>query len=267
MNVPEVFSKSSDIKITYDFANKKYTITGTSEVTAKTIKICLGLPDDKWPCIVLIYHYYHGHSAFEVMGIVSKDYNNGNPTKLKCLDPQLPEKGALDILVMTALGIAKSIDSTAQVFIDDKATIDGTSLSWLKYFEKYETTYSKYGFIIRGEDAKDDAASYPIFENFMKIQLKNVLQMKLKDLYNKTILDKIKESYEKIGQKILTSHTLEKTIKLFLAANKTGYITRYLDKGKYDFINLEGIWELSWYYYDNNISQDKKIHNLIVERI
>ncbi len=279
MNVPEVFSKSSNLKISYTLANKKYTITGTSNVKeklikignrefiTKTIELRLGLSEDAWPCIVLIYHYYPGNNVFEVMGIVSKDYNNdGNPKTLTCLNPPLPDKGALDILVMTALGIAKYIDPIARVFIDDKASLDGVSLSWLKYFEKYETTYSKYGFIMRG-DTVDDAVSYPIFENFMKVQLGDVLQMKLKDLYNKTILDKINESYEKIGEVLSTSHTLENTIKLFLRAKKSGHITRYLDKGKYDFINLEGVWELSWYYYDNNISEDKKIHDIHVARI
>jgi hypothetical protein len=147
------------------------------------------------------------------MGIASKDYDNDGTSKiLTCLNPPLPNKGALDLLVMTALGIAKYIDSSARVFIDDKATIDGTSLSWLKYFDKYETTYSKYGFIIRG-DAGDDSLSYPIFENFIKIQLRDVLRMKLKDIYPETILNKIKESYDKINKKCLLIRHWKKQLK------------------------------------------------------
>jgi hypothetical protein len=267
MNVPEVFSNSSAIRIDFVFANRKYTITGKSEVSDKKIRIRLRHTDDNFPCIELIYHNYPGQNIFEVMGIASKDYDNDGISKtLTCLSPSLPNKGALELLVMTALGIAKYIDSSARVFIDDKATLDGTSLSWLKYFDKYETTYSKYGFIIRG-DSGDDSFSYPIFENFMKIQLRDVLRMKLKDIYPETILNKIKESYEKINKKLSINQTLEKTIKTFIQANKTGPITKYLDKGKYDFINLEGIWELSWYYYNNNISEEKKIKQLKITQI
>jgi hypothetical protein len=58
MNVPELLSKSSNLKISYTLANKKYTITGTSNVKekllktgnrefiAKTIEFRLGLPED-----------------------------------------------------------------------------------------------------------------------------------------------------------------------------------------------------------------------------
>lgn len=267
MNVPDIFSKSSSIRIDFVFANRKYTIRGKSEVFEKKIRIRLSHEDDNLPCIELIYHNYPGQTLFEVMGIASKIYENDGTSKtLTCLSPPLHNKGALDLLVMTTLGIAKYMDPNGRVFIDDKATIDGTSLSWLKYFEKYETTYSKYGFIIR-DDAGDDSLSYPIFENFMKIQLKDILLMKLKDIYPENILNKIKESNEKINKKMLINQTLEKTIKIFIQANKTGYITQYLDKGKYNFINLEGIWELSWYYYNNNISEDKKIQQLKIIQI
>ena len=94
------------------------------------------------------------------------------------MDPPLSERGSLDILVMLSLAIASYIDPTCQVFIDDKAQIDGKDLSWLKYFDKRETTYSKYGFIMRG-DSIDDQLAYPIFKNFMEMELQDIMKMQL----------------------------------------------------------------------------------------
>lgn len=267
MEVPEVFRKNSLIKINFLYKNVQYTITGNCEVTDKILKINLG-SDSDFSCIKLVYHYYPNYSALEVLGITAKYYadNNNIGKILTCMDPPLPERGSLDILVMLSLAIAKYIDPKCQVFIDDKAQIDGKDLSWLKYFDKRETTYSKFGFIMRDDESVDDHLAYPIFRHFMDIELQEIMKMKIKDIYNKTILDEIKKLYDtKIGLPMSVNDTLEKTIRDFLKVGRN--VGRFIDKGKYDFINLQGIWELSWYYYDNNINESQKIQNLRMEAV
>ena len=81
--------------------------------------------------------------VYKLRAVAFGGYNEDD--RVICLKPTLPEKGALDILVMLSLAIADYIDKGCIVKIEDGAKIDNNyPLSWRKFFTKGETTYSKY---------------------------------------------------------------------------------------------------------------------------
>jgi hypothetical protein len=274
------FLEEGHIKIEFDYKDESYKIRGRTRVRGNKIHIDFGYFGDEVACIMLEYNFvkeefYLGKLQAKKLGSSSmKDRGI-------CLQPALKEKGALDLLVMFSIKIAEIINKKSKVYLYDLATInDGKPLSWLKFFSKGETTYSKYGFI-RKENTldADDSKSYEGFKLYMEI-IEDVIEGvdieeeleedTVKDLRKLFILENKKRKKEGLEPIVFSkNYNIEKTIKYLM---KTEYweegiklISRDL-KNIID-INLNTYWYLSWNYYKNNIPSDDKVRNLKISKI
>jgi hypothetical protein len=265
-------NKGRDFKINFTYKNKDYSISGISEVKKvrndKMLYLTFGDSEDKFSCIILDYNITK--EIFKVYKLRAKSW--GAPSdeeRVVCLNPQLPSTGALDILVMFSLALAKMINPKSKVLLRDNAKIeDNKVLSWVKYFAKKQTAYSKYGFIRKEKTLKySDSKSFDIFKHYMDYILPINLNYTLKEVLTVESLEKLKEKYKEINykfkkynintKKFSQKYTLEYIIKDWL---NTEYLDEILDIININIdIDLRGYWYLSWYYYNNNISDSQKV--------
>jgi len=141
-----------EIKLGLAFKGQEYTITGILKSDDKFTRLNLGYSGDEFPCIMLEYDKVK--NMYKVSKLRAKAFGGWtNDMRVVCLTPPLPEKGALDLLVLTSLAIIDifSNGSHPRVRINDDAKVNNEyPLSWLKFFtsiasgRKPETTYSKY---------------------------------------------------------------------------------------------------------------------------
>jgi hypothetical protein len=222
---------------------------------------------DEFPCIMLEYDIKKRvFVVYKLRAVAFGGYNEDD--RMVCLKPNLPEKGALDILVMLSLAIADYIDKGCMVTIEDGAKVDNNyPLSWRKFFTKGETTYSKYGFILKEPD--DTIESFQ--EDLDMLEL--ILQDSIKDSIPNKAIQSIQKELQIINKKLKekkkpiiqfnTSESLEKFIKDVLESRKYDNIMDILDDEL--GIELRGIWYLSWEYYDLFIPKSSKIKDLEVK--
>jgi hypothetical protein len=265
-------NKGRDFKINFSYKNRDYTISGVSEVKKlrndTILYLTFGDVEDKFPCIMLDYNM--SKSIFKLYKLRAKSWGAPSDEKrIICLNPPLPTAGALDILVMFSLAIAKIINPNAKVLLKDNARMeDNIILSWLKYFAKRETAYSKYGFIRRESSLQiPDTKSFDVFKYYMNYILPSNLNYKIKEVLTEDTLEKLETKYKEINtnlkkykvkvRKYSKNYTLEKIIIDWM---DTDYLDEILDIINLNIdIDLRGTWYLSWYYYNNNISDNEKV--------
>lgn len=260
--------KLNHIQFNFEYKNIKYVIKGRTLYKNKMLNLIFGYYGDDFPCIMLDYDTKK--EIFKVYKLRALPFRSSKDAEMAtCLKPPLPLKGALDILVMFSLAVAEIINPDALVVINDDATVDNNkSLSWLKYFDKGETTYSKYGFIRREISLKQpDSESYKIFKHYMNTSLPQNLQLKINEVLSDKVLYELEKKYEKYNNefkkrkikmiKFSKKNTLEKVILDWI---ETENLQGMLDVIKKNIdIDLRGYWYLSWYYYDNNIKEKVNI--------
>jgi hypothetical protein len=267
--IPSFILKKSEIQIEFKFNNINYKIRGISKFKDNTIFLNFGYFGDEFPCIMNEYDIKK--KVFFVHKLRAKPFGGWNEDdRVVCLKPDLPSSGALDILVGLSIAIAQYLNEGCEVTIRDDAKVDNEyPLSWKKFFQKGETTYSKYGFILR--DPKDSIESFEEELDYIEILLnEKVLDLipkpklsKLNKLIESTnnILRKKKEKLIKVNQ----NTTLETFLKEIFETRKYGPIFDFLDEELN--IDLRGIWYLSWEYYIAFVPDNLKISNLVFSEL
>lgn len=265
MTIDWVYEKKlNHIQFNFEYKNVKYLIKGRTLYKNKMLNLTFGYYGDDFPCIMLDYDTKK--EIFKVYKLRALPFGSGKDTEMAtCLKPALPLKGALDILVMFSLAVAEAINPDALVVINDDATVDNNkSLSWLKYFDKSETAYSKYGFIRRETSLKiQDSESYKVFKYYMNNSLPKNLQYKLNEVLSDKVMNELEKKYEEFNVefkkkkikmiKFSKKNTLEKVILDWVETEKLQEILNIIKK--IIDIDLRGRWYLSWYYYNNNIKE------------
>lgn len=266
--VPKLFQKTVEIQLDFIFKEKEYRIRGISKNKKNKLIIQFGNYGDDFPCIINEYDIQK--REYYVAKLRAKAFGGWNEDdRVICLKPSLPEKGALDILVMVSLALADYIDKGCSVRIRDDAKIDNEyPLTWKKFFAKRETTYSKYGFILRNpEDSMES------FEDELDIT-QEFLEEKLTEYVSSLTLKKIKREIDIMNNKLKEkkkpiinfneNETFEKLLRDIFESRKYEKIVDILDK-ELDF-DLRGIWYLSWEYYDLFIPDTQKVLHLKVSK-
>ncbi len=260
--------KLNHIQFNFEYKNTNYVIKGRTLYKNKMLNLTFGYYGDDFPCIMLDYDTKK--EIFKVYKLRALPFGSSKDAEMAtCLNPPLPLKGALDILVMFSLAVAEEINPDALVVINDDATVDNNkSLSWLKYFDKKETSYSKYGFIRRETSLKiNDSESYKVFKYYMANSLPKNLSLKLNEVLSDKVINELEKKYE-----IYNSDLKKKKIKMIRFSKKNTFekvildwietenLQGILDVIKKDIdIDLRGKWYLSWHYYHNNIKEKVNI--------
>jgi len=267
--IPSFLLKKSEIQIDFTFNDIDYKIRGISKFKNNTIFLNFGYFGDEFPCIMNEYDIKK--KIFFVHKLRAKPFGGWNEDdRVICLKPNLPSAGALDILVGLSIEIAQYLEEGCKVVIRDDAKIDNEyPLSWKKFFQKGETTYSKYGFILREPD--DTIESFVEEIDYIEI----LLNEKVVDIITKTKLPKLNKLVEstnnilsKKKQKLikLNQNTiLETFLKEIFETRKYGPIFEFLDE-ELD-IDLRGTWYLSWEYYIAFVNDNLKISNLVFSEL
>jgi hypothetical protein len=269
MSIDWVYEKKlNHIQFNFEYKNIKYVIKGRTLYKNKILNLTFGYYGDDFPCIMLDYDTRK--EIFKVYKLRALPFGSSKDSEMAtCLKPALPLKGALDILVMFSLSIAEVINPEALVVINDDATVDNNkSLSWLKYFDKEETTYSKYGFIRRETSLKiQDSESYKVFKYYMTNSLPKNLQYKISEVLSDKVMNELEKKYEEFNIefkkkkikmiKFSKKNTLEKVILDWIETENLQEILSVIKKNI--DIDLRGRWYLSWYYYHNNIKEKVNI--------
>jgi hypothetical protein len=132
---------------------------------------------------------------------------------------------------------------------------------------KGETTYSKYGFILR--DPKDSIDSFQEELDILELFLQDTIDEHLSKSYIQIIKKEIDLINKKLKEKKKPSvrfdekEIFEKLIKDILETRKYDKIMDLLDKELN--IDLRGIWFLSWEYYDLYIPEKYKVIDLVIK--
>jgi hypothetical protein len=267
--IPSFLSKTTELQIDFKFKDTNYRIKGISKNKNNKLRINFGNYGDEFPCIMLEYDIKKREfTVSKLRAVAFGGYNEDD--RIVCLKPNLPEKGALDILVMLSLEIANYIDKGCLVIIRDDAKVDNNyPLSWRKFFAKRETTYSKYGFILK--DPKDTIESF--HEDLDILEL--VLQDSISDALPNKVIQSLQKEIQFINKKLKEkkkptiqfhgSELLETFIKDVLESRKYDKIMDILDDEL--GIELRGIWYLSWEYYDLFVSESLKVTDLEVKSL
>jgi hypothetical protein len=267
--IPSFLLKTTELELDFIFKNTHYKIKGISKNKNNKLHINFGNYGDEFPCIMLEYDIKKRiFIVSKLRAVAFGGYNEDD--RVVCLKPNLPEKGALDILVMLSLSIADYIDKGCIVTIRDDAKIDNNyPLSWRKYFTKGETTYSKYGFVLR-----DPEDTFETFQEDLDI-LEMLLQDKVSDNLSKSSIQKIYKEVNSINKRFKEkkksliqfseNEILEKFLKDILESRKYDKIMDVLEDEL--GIELRGTWYLSWEYYDLFISESLKVHDLHMKSI
>lgn len=274
------FYEDGHIKIEFDYKDTSYTIRGRTRVRGNKIHIDFSYYGDEVACIMLEYNYvkeefYLGKLQAKKLGSSSmKDRGI-------CLQPALKEKGALDLLVMFSVKLAEILNKNGKVYLYDLATVnDGKPLSWLKFFSKGETTYSKYGFIRKQDTLNtDDSKSYEGFKLYMEMiedvidgvdieeELEEDTVKELRKLFTLENKKRKKEGLEPIV--FSKNYNIEKTIKYLIKTEYWDEGIRLINRDLKNIIDikLNTDWYLSWYYYKNKIPSSEKVKNLKISKI
>lgn len=253
-------------KLELVFTYKGTTYNATGDITmgkdrtgTEQLNIVIGSVADPFPCIML--DYIINKRVFNVYKLRALPWKAAEGTeRIKCFEPALPAKGALDILVFLSLAIAERIDPGARVKIKDDARIENNKvLSWLKYFANKQTAYSKYGFILRERDLTGgpgtDAAAK--FKHYMTTQMPQMLKLKLHEAVDKKTIKLMEKAYKEYGmqKKLSPNFTLERIIGDWIETDYLGEILDIMKKNIH--IDLRGIWYLDWNYY-HGLQADQK---------
>lgn len=262
--IPDFLKKKSEIQIDFIFQNIKYRIKGISKIKNDIVYLNFGHYGDEFPCIMNEYNIKK--NEFWIHKIRAQSFGGWkDDDRVICLKPDLPAKGALDILIMLSIAIADYIDKGCIVYLVDDAKVDNNyPLSWKKFFTKGETTYSKYGFILRNRNDSIES-----FQEELDI-LELLLQDKISDYLSKSIIQNLYKEIEFINKKLREkkksiihfneNESIEKLIKDVLESRKYDKIMDILNKELN--IELRGIWFLSWEYYDLYIHENMKVKDL-----
>lgn len=250
----ETENNSKDVvllKFTFEYKSDIY--EANSQIRKRKngdVDISVGYYGDEFPCIIL--NYIQKKRIFKIDRIRAQSFGGYSADdRMLCIrnvDTKtfLPEKGSLDILIMLSLAIFDWIYSNnfignlkfrPNVLIRDMAMKDEYPLSWLKYFKSYETTYSKYGFRIRGMEPPvslcDDSDYYDLpnpsfsFEHYIKKEIPDILSQKLiggsspligKNTYDMLFMPYLKHLNDTLKRKKIKTIQVEKntTVKSFL---------------------------------------------------
>lgn len=261
--------KKSELQIDFIFKDVQYKIQGISKFKNNIIYLNFSHYGDEFPCIMNEYNIKK--REFWIHKLRAQSFGGwSEDDRVVCLKPELPSKGALDILVMLSIAMADYIDKGCIVYINDDAKVENNyPLSWKKFFSKGETTYSKYGFIL-----KDPNDSIDSFQEDLDI-LELLLQDNINDYLSKSNIQSIKKEIDFINKKLREKkkkiidfqedETFEKLIKDILDSRKYDKIMELLDKELN--IDLRGIWFLSWEYYDLFIPEKYKVSDLVFKFI
>jgi len=259
--IPDFLKKRSEIQINFEFKNIHYTIKGITKKKNDIIYLNFSHYGDEFPCIMNEYNIKK--NEFWIHKIRAQPFGGwSNDDRVVCLKPDLPAKGSLDILIMLSIAMAEYIDKGCTVYINDDAKIDNNyPLSWKKFFLKGETTYSKYGFILRSPEESIDSFQKEL--DFIEL----LLQDNINNYLTKSSIETISKEIEIINKKLREkkipiihfngNETLEKLIQDILESRKYDKIMDLLNKDLN--IDIRGIWYLSWEYYDLFVSESLKI--------
>jgi hypothetical protein len=238
-------------------------ITRSHVQNTDQLNIVLGSADDPFPCIML--DYIINKRIFNVYKLRANPWKAvEGSARIKCFEPALPAKGALDILVFLSLAIAEKIDPGARVKIKDDARIENNKvLSWLKYFAAKQTAYSKYGFILRERDLSQppaDAAAH--FKDYMTKQMPQMLKLRLHEAVDKKTIKLMEKAYKEYSldsdmkaPKLSPNFTLQRIIGDWIETEYLGEILDIMKKNIH--IDLRGIWYLDWEYYHGLRPEDR----------
>ncbi len=255
------------LEIEFIYKGTEYHIKGDisrskDKASNEQLNIVLGSADDPFPCIML--DYIINKRVFNVYKLRALPWKAvEGSARIKCFEPALPAKGALDLLVFLSLAIAEKIDSGARVKIKDDARIENNKvLSWLKYFASKQTAYSKYGFILRERDLSQppsQAATY--FKDYMTKQMPQMLKLRLHEAVDKNTIKLMEKAYKEYSHdmkapKLSPNFTLERIIGDWINTEYLGEILDIMKKNIH--IDLRGIWYLDWEYY-HGLQVDQKV--------
>lgn len=201
---------TSKIILSINYKNNEYKIKGLIWELGKVTKCHFGYSGDEYPCIMIEFD----REAQEITMFRLRAQKFGgwrNDNRAICMKPKLPEKGALDLLVMTGLAFVEKFIGKVQLKLEDMAMVeDNYPLSWLKFWDSsksglYRTTYGKYGFVSRNKKnsnlTKEEAIKvfdkYLLFvSNNLKRQIPSDIKNKMKIYGNYTFESYLKKIFE-----------------------------------------------------------------------
>ncbi len=257
MNALITKASKTPVALEIDFTYKgiSYHINGTvtkdrDRANNEQLGFVFQAPEDPFPCAMLDYNITK--RIFNVYKLRALPWKAAaGEERIKCLEPSLPAKGALDILVFMSLAIAEEIDPEARVKIKDDARIENNKvLSWLKYFAVGQTAYSKYGFILRERDLQlPPEEQIQHFKQFMAEEMPERLKLKLHEAVDKRNIRALESAAKELDPKkrIGPNFSLERIIHDWIDTEHLGEILDIMKKNIH--IDLRGIWYLSWTYY------------------
>lgn len=296
---PEYTQENLILRYIFEFRESKYEAnTQIRKRRNGDIDITVGYYGDEFPCIILNYNLRE--NVFKIDRIRAQSFGGySEDDRMLCIRNTetkefLPEKGSLDILIMLSLAIFehfydngflgdKSDRDKTPVLIKDMAMKDEYPLSWLKYIKSFETTYSKYGFRLRGGSPPLSLCSetqyydlpniYFSFEEYTKEIIPEILSLNLKDTlkkFNKTDYDFFMNllnefnKYLKFKKNIKTvkiekdTTVLSFIMSVFETKRQNEYkkLLCYLDSQIH--FDIRGYWYLDYEYYQN-IQEKAKI--------
>jgi hypothetical protein len=222
MNKSNSFRNKKDniLILKYNFEYKKDLYEANAQFRKRKngdLDINIGYYGDEFPCVILNYNFRE--NVFKIDRIRAQAFGGySNDDRMLCLrnietKTFLPEKGSLDILIFLSIAIYEHlydnnflrIENTSKpsILIKDMAMKDEYPLSWLKYIQNpkdensfgYQTTYSKYGFRLRGMEPQynlcSDFSYYDLpnmsfsFEKYVYEEIPEILNMNFKELLKK----------------------------------------------------------------------------------
>jgi hypothetical protein len=252
-------------RYTFNFKGITYEAYAQFRNSKSVITINIGEFGDEFPCIMLEYDKID--NIFSIEKLRAQPFGGySQDQRVLCIRPPLPERGALDILVLLSLSIIDDlmnkniVKRSAKVEIFDLAINDRYPISWFKYLNgKAETAYSKYGFVIRNLKVYKEGPEY--FNKYMKDVIPKTLNSKMSIFENssgfKTTLNDFNYflKTKKLRQIVFDPEETVKDfiIKLFDTKRTKEYediITLMDKKLKFD---IRGTWYWSKNYYQKNV--------------
>jgi hypothetical protein len=269
--------KTTELELDFIFKNTNYKIKGISKNKNNKLYINFGNYGDEFPCIMLEYDKID--NIFSIEKLRAQPFGGySQDQRVLCIRPPLPEKGALDILVLLSLAIIDDLMSknivkrSAKIEIFDLAFNDRYPISWFKYLNgKIETAYSKYGFVIRNLKLYKEGPSY--FDKYMREIIPEILNKKMSIFENsgsfKTTLNDFNYLLRSKNLRQIVYDPEEKVKSFITKVLDTKRTKEYEDlitimdkKLKFD---IRGTWYWSKDYYMNNVKD--KVQNLNIDYI
>jgi len=250
----------------------------------KPILLKINYFGDNFPCILLEFSQINNevkvrHIRAQDWGGYSNDERNLCVRKISGKNKEfLPEKGTLDLLVLLALSIIQKmkekniIQKDSIVKINDLAYKDEMPISWFKFFRNYdsnilpETTYSKFGFILRNPDDKDES-----FETYMNYTIPYILNKKLKEYkFNKKFFEELRIFNDILKEKRMKmikynpNEKLEDFIVKIFETKKMKYYSELINIiNKTTKFDIRGDWYWSESYYNSKVKDKIKVVKFI----